>query len=243
MQRRRQLLGFPEDDAATVGKYAALFATSAQVCMKEEFDICRDAHIVARTMPAHLRIERQLALLGLPDQPLDEADAYVDKCLRFELQMASTVDSRETDPYSTNQHSMSEAVDSRVSIGYRGWVDNHLLVMETPAPLVSRSYTVTSNDPCNSISNAQRVGGQLSVFLLNWTTRDGPSSVEPAQVAAFWLTLAPTQPNTSHYTPTQRIHTRAASRPSHSSRRSSRRTRAPIRTRRGCLLPKAARPV
>jgi len=83
LERSRQLLGLPESGSATAATHAALFATSAQVCMKEEFEICRDVHIVTRIVPARLGVERQLALLGILDQVPLEADAYVEKCLRF----------------------------------------------------------------------------------------------------------------------------------------------------------------
>jgi hypothetical protein len=89
MERQRQLLGLGEGGLELGG----LMDTAATVCMKEEYEMCRDDHIIHRIIPAWLGLERQYALLGMSENAvpavLQEAQEYVRKCLNFELEFHS----------------------------------------------------------------------------------------------------------------------------------------------------------
>jgi len=199
LERQRELMG--------MGKYsmAELFAildTVSTVCMKEEFEICRDEHILTRMVPMMLGAARQYALID--KQPPAALAAYADKCLRFELVLDSTAQYTDTDQ--SFPHTMSETVHAEVAIGFRsvlpeeviGLFANGLLLQGDAAPLVSRSYRVVSSDTCKQISDLRPRNGALSVLSLDWIAKGGAVS-ERAKVDDFRVTLGLPQANTSDY--------------------------------------------
>ena len=83
-------MGLPED---SVAEMLDLMPTMARVCLKEEYEFCRDEHIVHRIVPSILGVERKRQLLGIVsaemDQVMAEAEDLAAKCLRFELEFKS----------------------------------------------------------------------------------------------------------------------------------------------------------
>jgi len=87
-ERQKQLLGIADDNAGSIDM--GLMDTVADVCMKEEYELCRDDHIIHRILPAWLGLERQYQLLGSEGGAAQEkAKEYVRKCLTFELRFES----------------------------------------------------------------------------------------------------------------------------------------------------------
>jgi len=85
-ERQRQLLGISEGSSNLFD--AGLMGTVATICMQEEYELCRDDHVIHRIIPAWLGLERQYALLGMGEenpQVLQTARGLVEKCLSFEL--------------------------------------------------------------------------------------------------------------------------------------------------------------
>ena len=89
--RQKALLGFAEGNAPFP---TTLVDTVENVCVEEEWGLCRDHHIIQRFIPLVLGMERQHQLLGQP--PADTSAAvkkalgYVYKCFQFQLEVAST---------------------------------------------------------------------------------------------------------------------------------------------------------
>ena len=93
MERQKQLLGVGSSAGNPLFDNG-LMETVAEVCMKEEYEICRDDHIIHRIIPAWLDLERQFQLLGLSSEgspALEKAREYVRKCLTFEMRFESQV--------------------------------------------------------------------------------------------------------------------------------------------------------
>jgi hypothetical protein len=93
LERQKQLLGISSDAGGSVFG-DGLMDTVAEVCMKEEYEMCRDDHIIHRVIPAWLSLERQYQLLGLVEEGasvpvLEKVKDYVRKCLTFEMQFQS----------------------------------------------------------------------------------------------------------------------------------------------------------
>ncbi|MCK6583263.1 MAG: hypothetical protein HUU11_07705 [Anaerolineales bacterium] len=87
-ERQKQLLGMADDSSSSIDM--GLMDTVSDVCMKEEYELCRDDHIIHRILPAWLGLERQYQLLGSEGGPAQEkAKEYVRKCLTFELRFES----------------------------------------------------------------------------------------------------------------------------------------------------------
>lgn len=184
-ERQNQLLGM----ASTITSSAAsLLDIGTEVCMKEEYEICRDEHIIPRILPILMGVYRQYALLsmgvdGSTAMPpgLAKAEEYTRKCLQFELQFDSSGTYTDAD---YPGFSMSERVESRVKIGYAVSLANGIgdappdvlrtlgLVMGQPSTLMARDYSVAYNDQCHKVSNTQAVDGQLAVTFLTWKPGD-----------------------------------------------------------------------
>jgi hypothetical protein len=60
--------------------------TVAQVCIKEEYEMCAQDHIIHRMVPVWLGFERQAQLLGMQNSAASQyAKEMTQKCLTFEL--------------------------------------------------------------------------------------------------------------------------------------------------------------
>ena len=159
-ERQRQLLGHEG------GAYLfdpGLMDTVANVCMKEEFELCRDEHIIHRIIPAWLGLERQYQLLGFSEDGatvpvLESAKTYVRQCLTFELQFESQGDF--DDGFGGGYTS---AVQSRVKIQ----LDPSTFANATEAPLVNTAYEFIE-EGCSV--NSQRGGGTFAVSSLAYIT-------------------------------------------------------------------------
>jgi hypothetical protein len=100
MSRLVELMGIDTDLGVNL---TDLMPTVSRVCIKEEYELCRDQHIIHRMIPVLLGMARQDELLGLHDDangatggqssPLDQVEAegwdLARKCLTFELQFES----------------------------------------------------------------------------------------------------------------------------------------------------------
>lgn len=82
-ERQKQLLGMAEGG---LDQFSGLMDTVAQVCIKEEYEMCAQDHIIHRMVPVWLGFERQAQLLGMETSSASEyAKEMTQKCLTFEL--------------------------------------------------------------------------------------------------------------------------------------------------------------
>jgi hypothetical protein len=184
-ERQRQLLGFPERDAS---KFAEVLATVAKVCMREEYEICRDEHIITRVLPTLYGYMHNAAVLGLgteidgfqlPPTWLTQAEDYARKCLQFELQFDSNVTYA---PAEDSVDEMSERVTARVPIGLtasltvlpqesvpNGASAIGALILGPGQPLESKGYRVTTQKPCYTIDATHSENGELLVSYMGFT--------------------------------------------------------------------------
>jgi len=83
LERQKQLLGFAEGG---IDQFSGLMDTVARVCIKEEYEMCAQDHIIHRMVPVWLGFERQMQLLGVENSPVSQyAKEMTQKCLTFEL--------------------------------------------------------------------------------------------------------------------------------------------------------------
>ena len=86
-ERQKQLLGM---EARGLDEFGGLMDIVSRVCLKEEYEMCAQDHIIHRMIPVWLGFQRQYLLLGATEDPT-QADviAYAreltKKCLTFEL--------------------------------------------------------------------------------------------------------------------------------------------------------------
>jgi hypothetical protein len=219
VERQKSLLGFEEGTAA---RFIDLIPTVAEVCIREEYEICRDEHIITRALPALFGYMRQSQLLGL-GQEIDgvsisppwliQAEEYVKKCLQFELQFDSDVAYADDDA----TLSMSETVTARVPFGLTasltvlppdaippGAAPIGALILGGPAPLESTAYSVHTNEPCRTIDAENRENGEFYVSFMGYTpAENSPSTVGGStEITDLGISIA-ISPNLSTYDFTQ----------------------------------------
>ena len=157
-ERQMQLLGAADENNTEI---AALAPTVAEVCMKEEFEICRDEHVLARMLPAWLGIERQNQLLGNTTPDAYNTERYVKGCLKFELDFFSTAGGT-TDSYDHDES--VQALKTRLQ-----W--NGIRIAGSTA-LQSMVYDVRDHLSCFSPVQLQRVGSTFEVGALGFVTKE-----------------------------------------------------------------------
>lgn len=214
-ERQKALLGIGD---GSVGALLPHFDVVHEICMKEEYEICRDEHILTRVLPILLGMLRQAQLLGFepgsPPPGLVKAEDYTRKCLQFELQFDSSASV--VDP-ADGGFTMSERVESRVKIGYTAnfvglpgfdpppdVAQTLALLSGAPTVMAARGYTVGFSDACRTVDSSQAIGGQLGVTFLTWKPgENSPSTPGGAnRLTDVGISLA-LDPNLSTFTYTQ----------------------------------------
>lgn len=222
VERQKQLLGLA---AESTDQTYALFPTLVEVCMREEYEICRDEHIITRVIPRYLGMVRTATLLGLetsvggmslPHTSLLQAEEYLRKCLNFELQFDADVDHQDDG----NRLSMRERVEARVPIQYQiseatiglenlppGARDSAALIIGPTTPLVARGYRVTTSQPCRTIDSTETLGGELLVAFMGFVPGNNTPTTPGGnlRVTDVGLSLG-LNPNLSQYDYTERFH-------------------------------------
>jgi hypothetical protein len=183
--RQNALLGVDHVSEHTI---VELIPVVAEVCIREEYELCRDEHIITRAIPTLLGYMRQMELLGLgmeidgvrvPPPWLLLAEQNVRKCLKFELQFDSSASYVSDSPGT----SMSETVTARVPISYQASLVavpedgappaslalGALIIGEGQPPLVSTAYAVSTDEPCRTIDEENPEDGQLLVSFMGFT--------------------------------------------------------------------------
>lgn len=149
-ERMLQLLG----GASIMSKFDALVRPVGELCMKEEYELCRDEHIVHRIVPAWRSLLREMQLHGVDSSGLKQ---YVEKCLRFDLELDSTALA------SYGGALIESRVTSKVPL--TATADDGQVTIEGEAPAYNESYTVTFPGCTTSPS---RGGGTFTVLRLNF---------------------------------------------------------------------------
>lgn len=219
VSRQKQLLGLDEDPFSEMGP---LLEVAAPVCVAEEYELCRDQHIITRILPAFFSFARQSQLLGLgteiagtkiPPDWLFQAEESVKKCLKFELHLDSNV------LYSSevNKMSMNETVTAVVPIDLKATIAElpadalppgaaplGALITGDGAPLDSTAYAVHTDQRCRTINSEAAASGEALVAFFSFTPAGNtPDTVGGStEIADLGLSLA-ISPNTSSYTYTQ----------------------------------------
>jgi hypothetical protein len=160
-ERQRQLLGVSDGSPNSDYNDTGLIETVAAVCMKEEYELCREEHIIHRIIPVWLGLARQSALLGLTEDggttpTLEMAQDYVRRCLTFRLEFHS--EGVLNDPKGNIYNS---TVDSVVKLQFS--TDD--MSMHAEVPLVNTTFEFKMPG-CKVTSN--RGGGTFTVKNLGF---------------------------------------------------------------------------
>jgi hypothetical protein len=158
----------------------------SRVCVKEEYELCRDEHIVHRMIPVLLNLQRQSQLMGAGagmDQVIAEAEDLARRCLHFELEFESTARMESEGTYNESE------MESKVEITYE--VGSMPPALTGSSALVNLNYEVS--DPmggaCTTTGN--RGGGTFEVSNLFWEVVTSGSDDRLGHVEDILLTYAP----------------------------------------------------
>ncbi len=158
VERQRQLLGLADENSSLMSELVDLMEPVGQVCLKEEYELCRDEHIVHRIATAWLSVLRQLQLFGIDSSALEaEGREYVERCLSFDLELESTAVAEQ----------MGASFESRVTseVPLRAKVDGYSVTIEGEGPANNETFAV-SIPGCSAVTS--RGGGTFAVIRLNF---------------------------------------------------------------------------
>jgi hypothetical protein len=179
-QRQRQLLGMTTDDLPT-----DLMKTASHVCVQEEYEICRDDHIIHRMIPVILGMERQRQLLGV-DDPAETAfgEEMAQRCLSFEVELESeaTLKSQGVEIVSV--------MESTIKLQY----EPDGIVIRGSAPLKNTDYEMDVPSPCST--SGHRSGSTVEVMSLTWEVQ-GTGGDQVGSIKDYTLTWEPEQTHES----------------------------------------------
>jgi len=181
-ERQVQLLGVGD---SMIGELDDLLPKVGRVCVREEYELCRDEHIVHRMIPVLLNMKRQSELMGGAgmDQVIAEAEDLTRKCLHFELEFESTARMESEGTYNESE------MESKVEITYE--VGSMPPALTGESALVNLNYEVSNPDggPCKTTGN--RGGGTFEVSDLYWKVVTSGSDDQLGHVEDILLTYAP----------------------------------------------------
>lgn len=190
MYRVQALLGDETDLGANVSD---LLPTVGRVCIKEEYELCRDQHIVHRILPVLIGLARQDELLGMHD--LEQAATHTSdmdqvevegwdlarKCLQFELQFESSA------TLGTGDGSFTSKVEANVKIQLDP-TGQQQLELKGSGSLDNTQYDFNPN-LCTATGITG--GGWFQVFQVTWVDAPPDSGHPYGHVTAIHLTFDP----------------------------------------------------
>ncbi len=175
LERQRQLIGMSDGSGLPVD----LMSTVAHVCMQEEYELCRDEHVVHRMIPVTLAFERQRQLLGIADPAAKafEEDLAV-RCLTFTLVLESEAELKEQGFRATSN------VESETTLRYE------------PSGLVIRGSSALTNTDfevkvpkCGATPHPS--DSTVDVMSLTWVTAPRGAGDELGAITDYTLTWLP----------------------------------------------------
>jgi len=182
-ERQRALLGMDESSFGSAPILQGLMNTVAETCMKEEFELCRDDHIIHRILPAWLGLERQFALLGISSDEtspaLEQAKSYAQRCLNFELEFHSEVNFDDG-----GDGGFDSTVNSTIKVQF----NPEDFIMKGESALVNSDFTFKAPD-CGVSS--QRGGGTFTVIDLQYIEGGTSSDDSSDGISDFKLVYSP----------------------------------------------------
>jgi hypothetical protein len=165
VEHQRQLLGFRDWSVfQDMFRPNGLFDTLVNVCLKEEYELCRDDHIIHRIVPVWRSLKRQFDLMApagsAPPAALETAKTYVRQCLTFQLILESQMKITDGSGFIA-----TSTVESKVRLQVNP--DDVELKLSGSAPLINTAFDFQFPG-CTSVS--ARGGGTFEVVSLNAIT-------------------------------------------------------------------------
>jgi len=134
------------------------------VCLQEEYELCRDEHIIHRIVPVVLGTMRQNELLGggsaAMGQLIEKGQALATRCLNFELEFESEIKGK------LGTMTYTSSMTSKVPIHFKweGVLAGNALTGKAP----QKNEEFTLKDDICAVTRADRGGAEFEVTALSW---------------------------------------------------------------------------
>ncbi|MBI4927355.1 MAG: hypothetical protein HY835_06290 [Anaerolineae bacterium] len=180
IERQKQLLGVADESG--MAQIADLLQMVSIVCVKEEYELCQQEHIIHRMVPVWFGLERQMQLLGVASDTSEAAQLAKDlttKCLTFELQFQSDANFDDGDG-----GGYESVVKSKVKLQF----DPGAFTIKGQAPLVNESFEIRVPG-CSTTGN--RGGGTFEGISLAYVADTHSPTDQLGYVRDFKFTYFP----------------------------------------------------
>jgi hypothetical protein len=189
LERQAELLGAPPiPELSAVGD---LGDTVNNVCLEEEWKLCRDNHIVQRLIPVVLGMERQAQLLGVDSTGkawVARGADYVYKCHQYSLD----VDTRGTSVGSA--WNFSEPMHGVVKLKKKTIDELAPIVSQDPhGPLTSLAYNLTYLGMCTQLGTVTQHDAFFYVNDVLFTLKSDPTRPGKGEVDDLRMLFFPGQ--------------------------------------------------
>jgi hypothetical protein len=165
-----------EDEAEAWAKRAfGVVPTLLEVCMREEYEICQDEHVLDRIIPARVQMNWDANFAGLTDDQAgaDKLDSYVRGCLRFKVALDGFA-GEDASAYKVEQAVKVDGISVNLLGSFPDWV-SPTWDIGPAASLDSVTYTAELKDTshCNHVVSAtgEDSGFTLTSFDFKYTPK------------------------------------------------------------------------
>jgi hypothetical protein len=156
-----------EDDLAIAWKQKAMaiFPTRANVCMKEEYEICRDEHVLDRIMAARVTVDAQRQQWGLELSAAEseKLDEYVRGCMTFKVVLDGFGGFQVDGVYKMEHKVSADGVSVQLDGSYVDWLGGATWKIGPAVPMKTVTYAPVSLDSCIHVTN---ISPQDSTFTV-----------------------------------------------------------------------------
>ena len=175
-ERQKALLGYETGGMSDV---IGLMDTVGMVCAKEEYELCKNDHVIDRMIPVWLGMERQSALLGGGGlEAIKLVKELTKKCLTFELRFSSQ------GVFDADGGGYDSSVESKVKVEF----NPEGFKFEGSAPLVNTAFTFKA-EGCSVTSN--RGGSTFELIDFGYIPGDSTLDNPLPHVKDFTLAYYP----------------------------------------------------
>ena len=176
---KQRLMLFPDTDPSVP---VSLLTTLAHVCTQEEYELCRDDHIVWRMLPVIFGFERQRQFLDVPDEAEWAFEKNLAaKCLTFEVRFDSRASVQQ------GPVRVVSTVTSKVIIA----LDPESLRVTGHSALVNTAFKITTSVSGGCSIKSTRGGSELKVTDLSFAFTPGTKPDAPGTLTDITLTYLP----------------------------------------------------
>lgn len=177
-ERQKQLLGMESNGMQDV---LNLMDVVGPVCVKEEYELCKNDHVIHRMIAVWLGMERQAQLLGgnVGAETIKMAKDLTQKCLTFDLVFSSTA---------TFDAGGGDGFTSTVTSTIKLKFNTDTMKITGDAPLVNSAFDYKMSD-CTVTSN--RGGGTFNAIDMGYTIQDNIPPGQVGKVTDFNLVYFP----------------------------------------------------